>query len=477
MNSATALKPPGAPSLWQRWRVLGGLGLWTIGAVLVGHWLLQQTFDPSQPIVIRPDATEAWSERISNWLLLAHLNFYPGYAWLLFAPYVIWLGMKFHLTPRNWRWRLPLLLLVGAGFVMAAQAFTQRLSRQTDSVVVVSTIMDAQSFFLDDPNSEPANFHLEVTEEPPVDMVMTTNRIGNAAHVTTVISGHFADATAKGRPHAAAPDEEQATTYAPPTDMLTEGMMLPAERFRGRTGWDAIAYLGLLGLAHAGVFQRRYRERERRATQLESQLNAAQLRALQAQLQPHFLFNTLNGIATLVRRNPAAAEEMITSLSELLRLALHQSDRQEIQLRDELDFLNRYLEIQQMRFGDRLTVERAIDPAASDCAVPALLLQPLVENAIRHGIEPATQPGTVEVSAHRQGDRLELVVADNGVGLGMGRSSSGSGVGLKNVRERLATLYPGQHEFEFGTRPEGGVLVRITLPWRNATAITPEAAG
>jgi sensor histidine kinase YesM len=142
-------------------------------------------------------------------------------------------------------------------------------------------------------------------------------------------------------------------------------------------------------LAHAGVFYRRYREREQQASLLESRLNQAQLRALQAQLQPHFLFNTLNGIATLVRRDPATAEEMLLSLSELLRIALSSSHRQEIPLREELDFLDRYLAIQRMRFGDRLQVSEEIEASAMDCLVPALLLQPLVENAIRHGLEPS----------------------------------------------------------------------------------------
>src|SRR6185436_4469304 len=171
---------------------------------------------------------------------------------------------------------------------------------------------------------------------------------------------------------------------------------------------DAFAYVALLGLAHTGVFYRRYREREQQASLLESRLNQAELRALQAQLQPHFLFNTLNGIATLVRRDAAKAEEMLLSLSDLLRISLSSSRQHEIPLREELDFLGRYLAIQRMRFGDRLRVTEEIEPSAMDCLVPALLLQPLVENAIRHGLEPSGKHGELRIAGARDGEWLRL---------------------------------------------------------------------
>ena len=240
-------------------------------------------------------------------------------------------------------------------------------------------------------------------------------------------------------------------------------------RLRLSTGLDALAYLGIMGLAHAAVFHRRYRERGQQAILLSAQLNQARLRALQAQLQPHFLFNALNGIATLVRRDPAAAHEMLVSLSELLRLALNQSNRQEIPLREEMEFLDRYVEIQQMRFGDRLRVERTVEPAALECLVPALLLQPLVENAIRHGIEPSPNAGLVRIRAERVDGQVLLAVEDDGAGLPAGTADGSAalkpGLGLSSVRERLESLYPGQFQFHLQPRPEGGVSVEIRLPF------------
>jgi signal transduction histidine kinase len=239
-------------------------------------------------------------------------------------------------------------------------------------------------------------------------------------------------------------------------------------------GLDALAYLGLLALAHAAVFYRRSRERGQQAALLSSRLSQARLRALQAQLQPHFLFNALNGIATLVGQDPAAAHEMLVSLSELLRLGLDQSERQQIPLREEIEFLDRYVEIQQMRFGERLRVERQFEPAALDCVVPALLLQPLVENAIQHGIEPSPDAGLVRIRAACSGGQLILSVEDNGAGLpapqGGGAWPLQLGVGLSNVRERLESLYPGRHQFEVRARPEGGVSACIRLPFQPANA-------
>jgi two-component sensor histidine kinase len=238
---------------------------------------------------------------------------------------------------------------------------------------------------------------------------------------------------------------------------------------------NVLAYGSLVGLAHAVHFYRCLRERERRAVLLESHLAKARLHALQARLQPHFLFNALNAVATLLRRDTRAAQEALTSFSELLRLALSQSDKQEVPLREDLEFVQRYVEIQQTRLGDRFRFEQEVEPSALDCLVPALLLQPLVENALRHGIELSSNPGLVRVVVKRQEQRLALRVEDNGVGLDgaspaildySGRDKSNTGIGLSNLRARLATLYGAEQKVELVSRPEGGVAVSVEIPLR-----------
>jgi two-component system LytT family sensor kinase len=230
---------------------------------------------------------------------------------------------------------------------------------------------------------------------------------------------------------------------------------------------DALAYASLAGITQAVHFYRRFRARARRALYLESHLARARLSALQAQLQPHFLFNTLNAIATLLRRDPRAAESTLTSLSDLLRITLSRSERQEIPLREELEFLERYVEIQRTRFGDRLRFELKVDDNVLDCLVPTLGLQSLVENAIRHGIEPSGKPGTVRVTAQADGKLLLLTVTDDGLGLPVpGSSNSKGGIGLSNLKARLETLYGAAQSFEMNSSPEGGVRVRLRVPVR-----------
>ena len=254
-----------------------------------------------------------------------------------------------------------------------------------------------------------------------------------------------------------------------------------------RGAFVLLVYAAIVGAAHALDLYRRYRERELRASQLETQLARAQLDALKHQLHPHFLFNTLNTISALMHRDVEAADRVVTRLGDLLRTSLQQAG-QEVALRQELDFLARYVEIQQTRFQDRLTVEMDIDPDALDALVPSLVLQPLVENAIRHGIEPRPGPGRVTVRAAREegarGARLSLVVADDGPGLpparGLNRDgardgardSGGCGIGLKNTKARLERLYGADQSVEIGDGAPG-VVVRLDLPYRPAGLPTP----
>ncbi len=223
-------------------------------------------------------------------------------------------------------------------------------------------------------------------------------------------------------------------------------------------------YWAVLGIAHALTFYKRAKERERRSAELEAHLTQARLEALRMQLNPHFLFNTLNSISSLVYDEPRAADEMIGALSELLRLSLNSSDRQEVTLREELHFLDRYLHIEQARFGDRLRIEKDLDPAVLDALVPILVLQPLVENAVKHGLESRLAPGVIAIAASRVGTSLRLQVADNGRGVPPGTTLR-EGVGLANTRSRLRELYGKNASFQFRIREGGGFLVEIVLPW------------
>lgn len=223
---------------------------------------------------------------------------------------------------------------------------------------------------------------------------------------------------------------------------------------------NTFLYLILVGFGHALVYAGRARDRE-------EQLASAELSALKMQLHPHFLFNTLNAITAFVRTEPLVAERMIARLSELLRHTLQHAGVHEVALEDELRFLRSYLEIEQARFDERLRVCWEIDPAVLRARVPHLILQPLVENAIRHGIGPRAAGGTVQIEARPRGGRLELVVRDRGVGMDPGTARTG--VGLSNTRARLRQLYGAQHTIEVQGAPGRGVEIRITLPLR-ATA-------
>ena len=216
----------------------------------------------------------------------------------------------------------------------------------------------------------------------------------------------------------------------------------------------------------ATSFSRATEERE----QLEARLARAQLQSLRLQLHPHFLFNTLNTINALISTDRRAAERVVSGLSELLRMSLSSASEQEVSLARELELLAHYIEIQQIRFQDRLSVSFHIDPDARHALVPNLMLQPLVENAIRHGIAPRAAPGHVVVTASRNGDRLQLSVVDDGVGEHP-RADHRDGVGLGNTRARLLSLYGSDHRFEAGSAASGGFAVRIEIPLRTDLAM------
>lgn len=226
----------------------------------------------------------------------------------------------------------------------------------------------------------------------------------------------------------------------------------------------------VLGVASALAYYRQFRERELRASQLEAQLAQAQLQMLKMQLHPHFLFNTLNGITGLVRDNDnAVAVQMLVGLSDLLRQTLDNAGKQEVRLSEELEWLESYLKLQQMRFSDRLQVRIDAAPEALDALVPNLILQPLVENAIRHGLSNRAAPGSVSLTAERAGERLDLRVSDDGAGLpAHWRPETGQGLGLTNTAARLRQLFGTDFELVVQNRAQGGVEARVSIPWRAA---------
>ena len=227
--------------------------------------------------------------------------------------------------------------------------------------------------------------------------------------------------------------------------------------------FDLLMYGVIVSVSHAIDYYRKYHERTVHALELEKHLAEARLQALLRQLKPHFLFNTLNGIASLMHSDVDAADRMIVRLAELLRLTMGHPGQPLTCLRDEIAFIEKYLEIERIRFRDRLSVTIDVDPAALDAQVPSLILQPLVENAIRHGIEPHARRGRIELSAHREPGVVVLTVRDNGAGEPPGGFTR-EGIGLGNTRARLRELYGERHRFELANHPEGGLIVRLSLP-------------
>jgi hypothetical protein len=240
-----------------------------------------------------------------------------------------------------------------------------------------------------------------------------------------------------------------------------------------------LCYVAIVAFAQVRYYAHLSHQRELRAAQLETQLTAARLGALQSQIRPHFLFNTLNMIAEQVYTDPAGADAMITRLGMLLRSSFAPRDAQEVELREELELLQCYLDIMRQRFHDRLTIEMDIHPNALDALVPHFLLQPLVENALRHGIERREEGGVLQIMAHPHLDTLDIEVRDNGPGLPAYHVREGTGV--RNTRDRLVHLYGSAQRFSLEPRPGGGVIAAVTIPYRrgafpNAARVVPAAA-
>jgi two-component system LytT family sensor kinase len=251
-----------------------------------------------------------------------------------------------------------------------------------------------------------------------------------------------------------------------PPPLLTPFRELARFRFLNQL----LVYMAILAAGFAREYFVRDRARaaeaavlESQAAMLRAQLADARLDALRMQLNPHFLFNTLHAISALVERDPGGVRRMIARLSELLRYTLDRRGDDEVPLSEELRFLDRYIEIMEIRFQGRLKIERRIADEAASALVPNLILQPIVENALEHGAARASGEGRIEITARRDGETLRLSVRDNGPGPG---AANEGGVGLANTRARLAQLYGDEGSVTLTAAPDGGALAEITLPWQ-----------
>jgi two-component system LytT family sensor kinase len=229
--------------------------------------------------------------------------------------------------------------------------------------------------------------------------------------------------------------------------------------------WSVVMYFTILGCVYAFTYFAEAREREAQQAKLSAQLAEARLGALRMQLNPHFLFNSLNALAVLVRdQKTRDASRMLELLGAVLRQVLQGEKRQEVTLAEELRFIEQYLAIEQVRFSDRLELRWAIDPSLRDALVPEFILQPLVENAVRHGIAKRSEPGTIELSASAEEGNLMLRVSDDGPGYRSEQSETG--VGLANIRERLETLFGAAGRLELRRGESGGTIAVVRFPLR-----------
>jgi two-component system, LytTR family, sensor kinase len=243
-------------------------------------------------------------------------------------------------------------------------------------------------------------------------------------------------------------------------------------RWRGPPLWYGflnalVIYLGVLAAGFARAYSLRFRARREQATQLQAQLAEAHLEALRRQLDPHFLFNTLNAVSSLVERDPRGVRRMISRLSELLRYSMEGARAAEIPLRRELDILDRYIEIMQVRFQGRLEVERTIDARTLEVMVPSMILQPLVENAIKHGVEKMADTGRITIASAFEGGGLVLRVCDNGPAAGRSTDGTSGGVGIRNTIARLQQLYGAAGRFTLARREDGMMVAELRIPVRD----------
>lgn len=401
-----------APASRQSW--LTPVWSWTLLSCL---WLVLSVVSAIQHV--------AWRE--VDWGVALGFALMDWGPWLVLSPVVLWYARRVRIDSHNWRLTVPLHVLGGIVVAFASQFLADGLAS--------------------------------------TGLLPLPEGFGRRPSMVERSEGEHSDDSRDRRP----PPPEVDRGPGP-----RGGARPPIPQFV-RARFSIPIYAVLVAAAHAVAYHRRSLERERRALAAEARLAEARLMALQTQLNPHFLFNTLNAISSFVYTQPQTADEMICSLSDLLRIVLANSDRREVTLAEELELVTRYVDIQRLRFADRIEFRSELAAGLDDCTVPTLILQPIVENAVVHGLANNPGRGTLTLKTAQEKDRLVLTVCDTGSGLPLPKRADGTldvaeNVGLGNTRARLEALYGTDAHMTLSVLPEGGVCARLDLPVRHAVA-------
>jgi two-component sensor histidine kinase len=405
-----------------------------------------------------------------SWTLAAGSAFRDWCPWILLSPLAVILAGQFRFGRDTWRRSLMIHTAACIVFTIAYQGllmlpFSESYFLSTGDITLVSQVMP--------PGLPDVGGKAGINSAPDAAL--------HGSPKVTVVRNH------PGSPFPPLPPSaesdagyvtrfEGASSFVPEPDAVVTGGFRALGSARTtrflhmavlRTQFTVPIYLCIVCVCWVINHFQETSDRERRTLELETRLTQANLRALKMQLQPHFLFNTLNAISSMIHENPKAADDMVGSLSQFLRTTLDVSAKNEVPLRTELEFVDRYLEIQQTRFGERLRIQREMDSTVMDAMVPPLVLQPLVENAIRYGIESRESGGMVTIRAVREGDVLHLEVSDDGEGFSGGQMlGTGSGIGLSNTKARLEGLYGEKHQFKIIANHPTGACVKIEIPFK-----------
>lgn len=458
MNASSEYRPkPG-----KRWLLL----LWFVLAVVLGLVAWFWKGDPEPFVVV--DADEGFS------LAALWRNTQAFFPWFVFAPVVVWVCTRFPFRLRSSLLVVPVLAATAALFMAGSSIFHRHLAKQGPAMMLTlgdpggalegAVLQSFRSAFENIPAEHSPGglqqFEIEGFED-------LEGFIGGLFAGTISEDGMVSSVTnIQIETSIIMPPQTEEVTISEPVERDGLDLELLAMHLAG--------FLLIAGLAHAAVYLRESQERRQRAELLSHQLTEARLTQLQSQMQPHFLFNALNGISSHIDDDPDQAVAMTSKLAELLRHSLQTSKTSGlIPLAKELEILELYLDLQAMRFADRLTITRDIHPDVLSAKVPPFLLQPLAENTIMHALEPHAGAVELRITAAPEGpDQVRLEVIDDGPGPRPDAPSQGTGTGLSNLQQRLTTLFGDEASLQMSARsaPDSGALITITVP-RHATAL------